>query len=115
MRRIGAVSPTLDRQWRSPAAWGGGSFRWCSCSARSPLLVAPRPASAEPASQPPNAYILVDADTGKVLAGRNEHEPHLTASTVKLLTALVALERLPLDSTVPVTAARRCSPRTRST
>jgi D-alanyl-D-alanine carboxypeptidase len=73
-------------------------------------VVAPRPASAEPASQPPNAYILVDADTGKVLAGRNEHEPHLTASTVKLLTALVALERLPLDSAVPVTARAAMQP-----
>jgi D-alanyl-D-alanine carboxypeptidase len=73
-------------------------------------LVAPRPAIAEPASAPPDAYILVDADTGKVLAGRNDHEPHLTASTVKLLTALVALERLPLDTTVPVTARAAMQP-----
>jgi D-alanyl-D-alanine carboxypeptidase len=73
-------------------------------------LVAPRPAGAAPArpaapaTQEPEAYILVDADSGKVLVGKNEHDPHLTASTVKLLTALVALERLPLDSDVPISA-----------
>ena len=73
-------------------------------------LVAPRPAAAAPAppaapaTQEPEGYILVDADTGKVLAGKNEHQAHLTASTVKLLTALAALERLPLDSDVPITA-----------
>ena len=71
-------------------------------------LVVPRAAYAAPApapaSAPPSSYILVDADTGKVLAARNEHQPQLTASTVKLLTALTALERLPLDSDVPVTA-----------
>jgi D-alanyl-D-alanine carboxypeptidase len=73
-------------------------------------LLAPRPAAAAPvapaapASQEPEGYVLVDADTGKVLAAKNEHEAHLTASTVKILTALVALERLPLDSEVPVSA-----------
>ncbi len=69
-------------------------------------VVAPRAAAAAtpPASQPPIAYILVDADTGKVLAARNEHAAQLTASTAKLLTALTALERLPLDTTVPVSA-----------
>jgi D-alanyl-D-alanine carboxypeptidase (penicillin-binding protein 5/6) len=73
-------------------------------------LVAPGPAAAAPiapaapASQEPEGYILVDADTGNVLAAKNEHQARLTASTVKILTALVALERLPLDSDVPVSA-----------
>lgn len=73
-------------------------------------LVAARPVAAgpglpaAPATQEPEGYIVVDADTGKVLAGKDEHQAHLTASTVKLLTSLVALERLPLDSDVPVTA-----------
>jgi D-alanyl-D-alanine carboxypeptidase (penicillin-binding protein 5/6) len=52
----------------------------------------------------------VDASTGAVLEGKNVHEPHLTASTVKLLTAVVALERLPLDSTVPVSARAQSQP-----
>jgi D-alanyl-D-alanine carboxypeptidase len=72
--------------------------------------VAVRPASAAPATQEPSAYIVVDASTGTVLEGKNVHEPHLTASTVKLLTALVALERLPLDSTVPVSARAQSQP-----
>lgn len=72
--------------------------------------VAVRPVSAAPATQEPSAYIVVDASTGNVLEGKNIHEPHLTASTVKLLTALVALERLPLDSTVPVSARAQSQP-----
>lgn len=68
-------------------------------------VVAPRPATAAPpATQEPKAYILVDADDGRVLAAKDDHESFLTASTVKLLTAVVALERLPLDSTIPVSA-----------
>lgn len=62
------------------------------------------PVPAQPAGAPPKAYILVDANTGRVLVARDEHEPMLTASTVKLLTAIVALEKLPIDSTVPVSA-----------
>jgi len=72
--------------------------------------VAVRPGSAAPATQEPSAYIVVDATSGAVLEGKNVHEPHLTASTVKLLTALVALERLPLDATVPVSARAQSQP-----
>jgi D-alanyl-D-alanine carboxypeptidase (penicillin-binding protein 5/6) len=72
--------------------------------------VAVRPSSAAPGTQEPSAYIVVDASTGNVLEGKNIHEPHLTASTVKLLTALVALERLPLDATVPVSARAQSQP-----
>src|SRR5215207_6896736 len=72
--------------------------------------VAVRPVSAAPGTQEPSAYIVVDASTGNVLEGKNVHEPHLTASTVKVLTALVAMERLPLDSTVPVSARAESQP-----
>ena len=72
--------------------------------------VAPRPAAAAPASPTPKGYILVDADTGKVLLAHNEHQSLLTASTVKLLTALTALEHLPLDSTLPVSALAASKP-----
>jgi serine-type D-Ala-D-Ala carboxypeptidase (penicillin-binding protein 5/6) len=67
-------------------------------------LVPARPAAAVPATQAPQAYILVDADNGCIRAAKDEHQSLLTASTVKLLTAITALERLPLDSTVPVSA-----------
>ena len=64
----------------------------------------PAPAGAAPATQPPQGYVLVDAGSGCQLAAKNEHQPFLTASTAKLLTAVTALERLPLDSMVPVSA-----------
>lgn len=67
-------------------------------------VVLARPATAAPATQEPQAYVLVDADNGCVTAAKNEHESLLTASTVKLLTAITALERLPLDATIPVSA-----------
>jgi D-alanyl-D-alanine carboxypeptidase len=73
-------------------------------------MVAPRPVAAAPASPTPKGYILVDADTGKVLMAHNEHQSLLTASTVKLLTALTALEHLPLASTVPVSALAASKP-----
>lgn len=50
----------------------------------------------------PAAWILVDADTGAVLAGRDTRTPQLPASTVKLFTALVATQRLPATAPVPI-------------
>ena len=50
----------------------------------------------------PAAWILVDADTGAVLDGRDVRTPHLPASTIKLFTALVAVQRLPADDAVPI-------------
>jgi D-alanyl-D-alanine carboxypeptidase (penicillin-binding protein 5/6) len=52
----------------------------------------------------PAGWILVDADTGAVLGSRNPRAPHLPASTIKLFTALVAIQRLPADDPVPVSA-----------
>jgi D-alanyl-D-alanine carboxypeptidase (penicillin-binding protein 5/6) len=66
--------------------------------------LAARPAAAAPSTPMPGSYALVDADRGVVLAGWNLHRPLSPASTTKLLTALTALERLPLDSKVPVSA-----------
>ena len=44
---------------------------------------------------PPEAFILVDAGTGAVITARHLHEALPPASTVKIMTALVAVERLP--------------------
>jgi D-alanyl-D-alanine carboxypeptidase (penicillin-binding protein 5/6) len=52
----------------------------------------------------PDSWILVDADTGAVLDGADTRTPHLPASTVKLFTALVAVQRLPADDPVPISA-----------
>lgn len=50
----------------------------------------------------PRAYVVFDQATGTILASTNEHQIFLTASTVKLMTALTALTKLPLSSTVTV-------------
>ena len=52
----------------------------------------------------PAAWILVDADTGAVLDGANVRTPQLPASTVKLFTALVAIQRLPAGDAIPISA-----------
>ncbi|HEV7534708.1 MAG TPA: hypothetical protein VGP90_03685, partial [Acidimicrobiia bacterium] len=54
------------------------------------------------AAYPAKAYILVDADTGKVLEAFDEHEALPPASTTKLMTALVATEKLAKEATLTV-------------
>ncbi|MFN8637364.1 MAG: D-alanyl-D-alanine carboxypeptidase family protein [Chloroflexota bacterium] len=49
------------------------------------------------------AAIVVDADTGAVLYERDAHEELHPASLTKMVTALVAVERAPLDKVVRVT------------
>ena len=61
-------------------------------------------AAGQPATQVPAGYILVDADTGAVLLAHGEHDPFFTASTIKVLTALVTLEHRSLSSTLRVSA-----------
>ena len=63
--------------------------------------VAVVPAAAAPAAK---ADILVDAATGRVLTGNSIHLAMPPASTAKIMTALVAAERLPPDATLTVDA-----------
>ena len=61
------------------------------------------------AGPPAKAWLLADADTGAVLDAFNEHEALPPASTQKIMTALVAAEKLPRDATIhvgPVAAAQ---------
>ena len=46
--------------------------------------------------------ILIDASTGKVLYEKNSHEKYYPASTTKIITAILALENIGLDDTVPI-------------
>ena len=63
------------------------------------------PAHAEvQGTPPPEAFILVDAGTGAVITGRHMHEALSPASTAKIMTALVAVERLPTDARIPVSS-----------
>jgi D-alanyl-D-alanine carboxypeptidase (penicillin-binding protein 5/6) len=57
----------------------------------------------------PAAWILVDEATGDVLDGSNIHEPRAPAGAATLLTALVAVQRLPIsdpDNVNPVLISR---------
>jgi D-alanyl-D-alanine carboxypeptidase (penicillin-binding protein 5/6) len=76
-------------------------------------FVAPPAAGAAgppPATQPPASYMAVDGETGAVVAASNEHVPHLTASTIKIMTALVALEHLPAASPIHVSRLAASQP-----
>ncbi len=78
--------------------------------ATSVALLAPLPAAAAPATEPPQSYVVFDAGTGKVIESKDPHVPHLTASTIKVLTALVALEHLPMGAPVHVSALAAAQP-----
>ena len=84
------------------------------------LILPARPAPAGAQAAPPpgqpipaKAWILADADTGKVLDAFNEHEALPPASTQKVMTALVAVEKLGRDTTFTVgtTAAAQAAMR----
>jgi D-alanyl-D-alanine carboxypeptidase (penicillin-binding protein 5/6) len=74
---LGFALPTPARA--APPAGGGGNVR-----------AGPVPAA--------RAFILVDADSGAVLAAQAQHDALPPASTTKLMTALVALEKLPAEA-----------------
>ena len=48
--------------------------------------------------------LLMDADTGAVLAEKNRDTPSLLASTTKIMTALVVVQRCDLDRRVRIPA-----------
>jgi len=69
-----------------------------------------RPVAAD-GTPPPQAFVVVDAGTGAVLTSRNLHEALPPASTTKIMTALVAVERLSptaLISVTPNASGREC-------
>lgn len=66
--------------------------------------------AAPPPTQVPQSYLAFDGETGAVVAASNEHVPHLTASTIKVLTALVTLERLPMTAKLKVSALAAAQP-----
>ncbi len=70
---------------------------------RRPVQRAAAPTRVRPLPQPgPVAELLMDVRTGRVLHGRDIHRPWSPASTTKMLTAVLALERFPEDEVVTV-------------
>ncbi len=72
------------------------------------LLTTPAPPASGTPTIGARSGILVDGTTGAVLWVKHPHAERLIASTTKIMTATLVLERLPLDSvvTVPPAAAR---------
>jgi D-alanyl-D-alanine carboxypeptidase (penicillin-binding protein 5/6) len=56
------------------------------------------------------AWILVDADSGAVLAAQNASEPRFVASLVKVMTAFVVLEHVLPDAEIPVSDVAAAQP-----
>lgn len=68
-------------------------------------LVLPAGAPAIPAGEDSVSWVLADLDTGAVLAAKNPHARERPASLLKVLTALVVLEQLDLNTVVLGTSA----------
>jgi D-alanyl-D-alanine carboxypeptidase (penicillin-binding protein 5/6) len=66
-------------------------------------LVLPAGAPDPPAGITAMSWLIADADSGEVLAAKDPHARHRPASTLKLLTALLAVDRLPIDRVVVAT------------
>ena len=75
------------------------------------VIVAAPPAVAAQAAPPlPKAYVLVDADTGAVIAQQDSRTLRPPASTIKLLTALIASQRLKPSDPIPISAVAEGMP-----
>lgn len=68
-------------------------------------LVLPRGAPDPPAGITATSWLIADADSGAVLAAKDPHGRHRPASTIKLFTALLAADQLPMDRVVVATDA----------
>ncbi|MCL2187146.1 MAG: D-alanyl-D-alanine carboxypeptidase [Defluviitaleaceae bacterium] len=55
--------------------------------------------------------ILLDAETGRVLWGKQEHSPLAMASTTKIMTAIITLESGRMDETVTVSSKAAAAPK----
>jgi D-alanyl-D-alanine carboxypeptidase len=63
-----------------------------------------------PPPPPPKSYVLVDANTGAVLAASADRDPRPPASLTKVLTALAASATLPHDGTLTISARAAAQP-----
>ena len=75
--------------------------------------VVPPGAPAPPSVQDSVSWILADLDTGAVLAARSPHARERPASLLKILTSLVIMKRLDMDTVVAGTEADADAPGSR--
>lgn len=60
--------------------------------------------TAGPPTVSAKSAVLIEAETGRIITGKREHVRMPMASTTKIMTALVAIEKVPLDRVVSVSA-----------
>ena len=65
----------------------------------------------EPLNLNSRSAVLMDADTGRVLYGKNETEDLPMASTTKIMTCILVLENAKVDETVSVSAYAATMPK----
>ncbi|HEX2736598.1 MAG TPA: serine hydrolase, partial [Acidimicrobiia bacterium] len=75
-----------------------------ACALATPADARTPAANGSPAGAPPKAWIIVDTDSGAVIDASNPHASLPPASTVKLMTAVTALQTLPLSAPLTVSA-----------
>jgi D-alanyl-D-alanine carboxypeptidase len=75
-----------------------------ACALATPADARTPAATSSPAGAPPKAWIIVDADSGAVIDASNPHASLPPASTVKLMTAVTALQTLPMSAPLTVSA-----------
>lgn len=75
-----------------------GGERMASCDA-----VLPPGAPVPPAEVDAGTWVVADVDSGEVVAAKDPHGRHRPASTIKVLTALVAIRELDLDEPLVAT------------
>ncbi|MGH4023499.1 MAG: D-alanyl-D-alanine carboxypeptidase family protein [Pseudonocardiaceae bacterium] len=68
-------------------------------------VILPDDAPALPDGISATSWVVADARSGDVLAAKDPHGRHRPASTIKLLTALLTVDRLPPDKVVTATQA----------
>lgn len=96
---IGAGGPAVAAPAATAPRFPDGQVPVTTTTSTPPPTAPPSPL----AMPPSKAYVLVDLETGNVLAGYNERERLRPASLTKLLTALIAVTYLPTNATVPGT------------
>ncbi len=95
----------------------GGFFCICLLLFQLPLQTAAANAANEPSPPPEGSSlfatsaVLMDADSGRVLYGKNENAVMAMASTTKIMTCIMVLENASLDETLTVSAYAASMPK----
>lgn len=112
-QRVRPIAPRLAH--RFVGRFAAAALAGLAVLALSAPAAVPAPAPGGDGGPLPAGYIVVDADTGAVIAAHDEHRAVPPASTVKLMTALVGLERLAPDASLQISSLVESQPASKIT